>query len=355
MSNRFCFRITFLAVAILSGFYNNAAAQIGGSSTYAFLNLSSSARIAALGGKLVPVKDNDLNLVFANPAVLNPTMDHQLTFSGVGYFAGIRYGYAAYASEIKKAGMFSAGMHYVDYGHFDETDETGEVTGSFKAGEYSLNLTWAKQLADSAFSFGVTLKTIYSSLESYTSYGLAADLGANYYIEPAMVNLSLVAKNAGRQLKAYREGNIEPLPFEVELGVSKQLAKAPFRFSLILQHLEKPDMTFTDPAKEGQLDPITGEPLDQKITTGDKILRHVILGTELLISKNFNVRFGYNFQRRKELGVDTKMGTTGLSWGFGFRISKFIFSYGRSTYHLAGASNSFSISANLNEFVKKQD
>jgi hypothetical protein len=251
--------------------------------------------------------------------------------------------------------MFSAGMHYVDYGDFDETDETGLVTGSFQAAEYCLNLSWARTLGDSAFSYGATMKTIYSSLESYTSYGIAFDIGANYYIEPALVNLSFVMKNAGRQLKSYRDDNNEPLPFELQLGVSKQLAKAPFRFSLVFHHLEKPDMTFKDPNAADEVDPITGEPVDEKITTGDKILRHVILGGEVLLSKNLHLRVGYNFQRRKELGIETKMGGAGLSWGFGFRISKFLFSYGRATYHLAGASNHFSVSTNLSEFVKRAD
>src|SRR5512139_2000816 len=104
-----------LTLLIISVFISlTAVAQIGGDNTYEFLNLSSSARIAALGGKLVPVKDNDLNLVFSNPAALDESMNKQMTFSGVGYFAGIRYGYAAYAQSFKKAGMFAAGMHYVD-------------------------------------------------------------------------------------------------------------------------------------------------------------------------------------------------------------------------------------------------
>ncbi|MDX2442255.1 MAG: hypothetical protein QNK30_00520 [Bacteroidales bacterium] len=40
--------------------------QIGGRSTYAFLNLTNSARVAALGGKIVSLPDNDLDLPFHN-------------------------------------------------------------------------------------------------------------------------------------------------------------------------------------------------------------------------------------------------------------------------------------------------
>ncbi len=331
-----------------------ATGQIGGDNTYEFLNLSSSARIAAMGGKLVPVKDNDLNLVFANPALLNTDMDKHLTLSGVKYFADINYGYAGYAHNLTGIGMVSAGMHYVNYGEFDGADETGLTTGSFKAAEYALNLSWSRTILDSSFTGGVTLKTIYSSLESYTSVGLAADVGLNYYFDKSLTNISLVAKNIGRQVKYYREGNNEPLPFEVQLGVSQKLEKAPFRFSIVLHHLEKFDLTYSDPVKENEIDPITGESKKEKITFGDKLVRHVIIGAELLLSKNFHVRAGYNFQRRKELGIEEKMSTVGLSWGFGFRISKFHLSYGRATYHLAGASNHFTISSSLGEFLTRK-
>lgn len=52
-----------LLLSILIVIPSALSAQIGGNSTYQFLNLSSAARIGAMGGKLVPVKDDDLNLV----------------------------------------------------------------------------------------------------------------------------------------------------------------------------------------------------------------------------------------------------------------------------------------------------
>jgi hypothetical protein len=353
--NRFL-KINFLALVVAIGFgnFSTVKGQIGGDNTYEFLNLSSSARIAAMGGKLVPVKDHDLNLVFGNPALLSPEMDQQLTLSGVKYFADIKYGYAAYAHEWKNKGTVAAGIHYVNYGDFTETDITGAVTGEFKAAEYALNLTFARPVYDSSLTVGATLKTIYSSLESYNSVGIAFDLGANYYFEKSLTNLSLVVKNIGRQIKYYREDNNEPLPFEIQLGVSQKLEKAPFRFSIVAHHLEKFDLTYTDPSKSDEVDPITGEPVEDKITLGDKILRHFVFGGELLLSKNFHVRAGYNFQRRKELGIESKMSTVGLSWGFGFRISRFHLSYGRATYHLAGASNHFTVTTDLGEFFTRK-
>ncbi|GAJ03981.1 unnamed protein product, partial [marine sediment metagenome] len=45
--------------------------QVGGKSTYQFLNLPVSARAASLGGKINSIKDNDLSLAFYNPSLLN--------------------------------------------------------------------------------------------------------------------------------------------------------------------------------------------------------------------------------------------------------------------------------------------
>jgi len=332
----------------------NAYGQIGGDNTYEFLNLVPSARISALGGKMVPVRDNDLNLIFGNPALLNSSMDKQFSFSHVNYYADIDFGHVGYAKSIGNGQTLAVGMHYIGYGDFVERDFTGVETGAFNASEYSLNLSYARDLRDSTLSIGATLKTIYSSLAEYNSFGMAADIGVNYFAVKPLMDFSLVLRNAGSQFKGYREGELEPLPFEIQLGVSKKLAKAPFRFSLVLHHLEKFDITYKDPSKDGQVDPLTGEPIEYKITTADKLLRHVVFGTELLLSKNFHVRAGYNFQRRKELGVESRLSTVGLSWGFGFRISKFHLSYGRAAYHLAGPSNHFTMAVNMRELFSKK-
>ena len=140
-------------------------AQKGGESTYSFLGLTNAARVAALGGEMVSLMDDDINLVFHNPALLSPGMHTNLGLSYVNYFAGVNYGYASYAYSAGEIGNFAAGMHYVNYGTFDRTDELGVSQGTFRASEYALNLYYSRSFLDSALSAGVTLKPIYSSLE----------------------------------------------------------------------------------------------------------------------------------------------------------------------------------------------
>jgi hypothetical protein len=327
-------------------------AQIGGNSTYKFLNLPNSPRVAALGGNFVAISDNDLAVGLNNPSMISKEMHNGLSLNFVDYFADINYGFASYSRTYEKYGSFAATMQYLNYGRFTYTDETGvldENAGEFTGNEMAFVLGWGRRL-DSLFSIGANLKAISSSLESYKSFGMAVDVAGSYHARSGFT-ASLVARNIGRQLSTYTPGNHEPLPFEIQFGISKKLKHLPFRYSILLTNLQKWDLTYVDPAEE-TVDPFTGE-VKTKSKAGefaDKAFRHVVIGGEFVPSRNFSFRLGYNYQRRQEMKVDSKKGTVGFSWGFGFRVSKFNFSYARSAYHLSGSPNMLSIAFNLSDF-----
>lgn len=332
-------------------------AQVGGNNTYEFLNLPISARISALGGNLLSVRDNDLNVALVNPSLLTDSMNNNVALSYVNYFADVNYGYVAYAKKIKNLGVFSAGIHYLDYGKFIRADAIGNIDGTFGANEMSLNIAYAKSILDSNFTVGATIKTIYSHLESYTSWGSAIDLGAIYVRPKHDFAAAVVIKNIGRQWKPYVPGNREKLPFEIQIGISKKPKHVPFRLSLTYENVEKWNLTYEDPANPVlTVDPLTGEAIKQSKVKiwGDKFMRHMVIGGEFIITKNFFLRGGYNYQRRKELKIPEKRGATGFSFGFGLRIYKFHISYGRAVYHLAGPSNNFSVSFDINSFYSKK-
>lgn len=329
--------------------------QLGGNSTYAFLNLTHSARVAALGGKVVSIPDDDLNLAFHNPAALNGEMSNHLVLNYVNYFTDINFGYVSYAKSFEGIGDFAGGLNYINYGKFIAADRTGTITGEFRAAEYSLNMIYSRSL-DSLFRFGVNIKPVYSVLETYHSFGLLADIGLTFTNRDKLFSAGLVIRNAGLQVKPYHQGHREPVPFEVLLGVSQKLRHAPFRFSLLAHNLQKPDLRYDDPSKTtGDFDPISGEPIPENKweKLGDNVMRHLLFGIEFMPLENFYLRAGYNYQRRQELKISTRTAMVGFSWGFGIRISKFNLSYGRASYHLAGASNHFSISTDLSSFNRK--
>jgi hypothetical protein len=85
----------------------------------------------------------------------------------------------------------------------------------------------------------------------------------------------------------------------------------------------------------------------------ENALRHAVLGIELIPHKNFYFCGGYNYQRRRELQVDSNVSSVGFSWGFGINTSWLDFEFGRATYHLAGSSTHLSIIIRPDKIYKK--
>ncbi len=339
----------YAALLLLLSF--QAVAQIGGSNTYNFLDLTAAARTAALGGTFISVKDNDLNLALQNPSLLNPSMDGELALGAVSYFGGITYGDAAFAVDKKAVGTFMASIHYVDYGSFTETDNTAAILGSFKASEYAFSLGWAHPFADSLFSIGAQIRFIDSQLYLYNSYGLAGDISATYYDSEREWTIALVARNIGSQIKTYTPQNNEPLPLEVMAAASKRLKHVPFRFTITARHLEQWDISYIDPTTATVVDPITGQTTYTTISFGDKLMRHFIFSGEILLSKNFHLRVAYNDEQKAEMSIPTASSGAGWSFGFGLKIYHFQLSYGRAIYSIAGGSNFFSLTTNIHDFI----
>lgn len=333
----------------------SANAQVGGTSIYQQLNLSNSARTASLGGENISINDNDLNFVYQNPALLNDSMSNNFALNYSNYFSDINYGYMSYARNFKNIGNFAIGFFNVNYGDFIEADETGEILGNFECKDYALNIAYSKKLADN-FTAGVELKPLFSQYEKYNSFGLAFDLGANYFKNG--LSIALVANNIGTQIKPFVKGNIEPMPFEIQAGISQKLKHAPFRFSVTLHNLQKYDLTYENPNAQDNYSSLVDDTTTTKGNSigniADNLMRHIVLGVELMPSKNFFVNFGYNYQVRQEMKISTRGSIVGLTWGFGIKISKFRISYANGIQHLAGHSNYFSITTNLNEFIGKK-
>ncbi|MCD6067721.1 MAG: hypothetical protein K0S33_2547 [Bacteroidetes bacterium] len=334
----------------LSGF-----AQMGGQAVYSFLRLPVPARTAALGGNTIGLKDDDVNLAAQNPASLNAGMSNQLSLSYINYIADINYLYATYARSFDSVGHFAASLQKVGYGKFKETDEYGAEIGTFRANDYNFALSYARDL-DSAFTWGVSVKTIFSSYYTYSSVANAIDGALTYRNKKRQVVASVVFSNIGMQWKTYSGGPKEKLPYYISAGVSKKVAKAPFRLILSYENINKWDLTYSDPNNpEPTVDPFTKEPIKKSKfrTGGDKLLRHLVFATEIIVSKNINLRVGYNYRRLKEMQLPDKSGAVGLSFGLGFKISKFQFSYAFSKYHAAGNVNHFTVTTNFSSFGKQ--
>lgn len=349
-------RKTTLIFCLSGLFIVHAIAQIGGNGTYKFLGYTNSARIAALGGNMLAINDNDITLTQANPSLITPAMSNNLALSYVNNPGGINYGFVAYAHDFTKVGSFVASLQYINDGKFTAADAAGNITGSFYASEYALNIGWGRQLSP-LFSIGANGKLIYSQLETYNSFGIAVDVAGTYTSKDQSFTASLVGRNIGSQLVPYLPGDYQPLPFELQIGLSQKLKHIPLRFSQLLTNLQNWNLTYLDPTDPSNTaDPITGE-VQQKSGAGkvaDELMRHVVLGAELTIAKVLALRIGYNYQRRQELKLSGKAGLTGFTIGAGLRVKMFNLSYTRGSYTASIARNYITLGVNLQEFVKKQ-
>ncbi|MFV0268950.1 MAG: type IX secretion system protein PorQ [Draconibacterium sp.] len=333
--------ILFLGFLVLTG-----RAQIGGENTYQFLELTNSARIAALGGTQIAVPDSgDLNLPYHNPSQLTPDMSNKLLVNYVNYLADVNYGYASCAKSYEGIGNFAVGVHYINYGKFDEATEGGELTGAtFNAAEYALNLIYSNQYK--RLKYGVIVKPVLSSFETYQSLGIAADVGLNFTSKSGYTTFALVARNMGTQLTTYYEnGKRESIPFNLQAGISQKLQHAPVVLMATLQNLNH--WKLYTPEEDSDFTTENIYERDESFTK--QFMRHLVLGVELMPSPNFTLRAGYNYQRRQELKFDDKASTVGFSAGFGLKIKRFRLDYGISRFHLAGSSNLFSVAINLND------
>ncbi len=319
--------------------------QIGGRYAYQFLNLTTSPRMAALGGKVITNYDYDPTQALVNPASINPAMDNQLSVNYINYIGDVNYGSAAYAySWDRRTQVIHAGVTYVNYGSFDGYDEQGNPTNSFSGGEVALSIGHARNIAFTNFHLGGNIKFISSTLEQYSSFGIALDLGVMYVYEDWDLNISVVGRNIGKQITAFNEV-YEPLPFELIAGISQTLMHVPIRWHLTLENMQVWNIAFANSNRD-ETD-LEGNITTEDVNFIDDVFRHMIFGIELFPESGFNVRLGYNVRRAQELRIIEKRAFAGLSAGFSIKFNKVRVSYTYAKYSSAAASSYFGMNINL--------
>lgn len=339
-----------IAIFILIFVCNQGYSQLGGERGFTFLQIPSSARTSAMGGSSAGIKDNDINLMFDNPAQLDTSLDNHLSVNYINYISDINAGTIGYVKQVKK-GAVGIGTQFLGYGKFDQVAANGNKTGeTFRAGDFALNLSYGRAL-DSVLWVGGGLKTIYSSYFTRQQVALALDLGAAYWSKNRLYSATFVIKNLGRSLTKFDDGSRSKLPFNIEIGGAVKVPKAPLRFFTQYQHIEKWDLGSQDPnykAKE-KIDPETGL-LKKRVFTTDNLFRHIVIGSELVFGENFYITLAYNFRRRKELASLNRGTLSGFSFGTSFKVKRLHFSYALGAYTASGIAHHIGISTNLNNY-----
>ncbi|OKL39291.1 type IX secretion system protein PorQ [Pontibacter flavimaris] len=335
----------------LLGLSLTAQAQVGGQRGFPFLELPASAKQAALGGINVTAGGHDVNMVAANPALLNTEMDGQLNLSYMGYLADIKQSHAAYAFKSEKYGRWAASINYLSYGDFVQRDATGMEVGTFNVNDYTLSITHAREME--AFTIGATLKAAVSSIAGDQAVGVLADAGATFNHPEKDFTVGLAFKNVGYQVKPFANADRQQMPWDAQMGVSYKPEHMPVRLSLTAHRLYQFDIVYLDPNAPGKLDENGNEVKEEK-KLGDKIARHFVAGAEFVFSKNFQLRAGYNHLRRKELRLDSASGGAGFSVGAMLRVRSFELNYSSAFFHPSGATHYVTIATNTGTFLKKK-
>lgn len=319
-----------LAVVVLTGLWTASgpvAAQPGDITGFQFLRLEPSARAAALAGAYGSIVGDDVNTLFFNPAALNSGMHRKLSVSYLNHIADINAGFAAYSHDVAGIGAFAAGLRYLGYGSMARADENGVRDGTtFGASDAALTIGLSRALGD-RLRYGAALSTVFSRIDDVGSSALTADAGVLYRIPGIDLNASLTVHHAGLVLNSLGDTRDE-LPFDVRVGLSKQLRYLPLLVSVMGYNL-------------------TSGAGDAERSALQEALFRLALGGEFRFSEAFQVRFGYNHRRHEELKTKSRLDTAGFSFGFGLRITRFRFDYAYNTWSALGGLNHFTVGTEL--------
>jgi len=307
-----------LALVILA-FQKSGAQTLGGNAIFNFIIQPNSAQLSSLGGVNITNIGNDVGMTFHNPSLLRKQMHGQASTSFNSFVAGIKNYSLTTAYHSKKYNTnFGFGLNYFNYGNIIQTDVSGNEFGTFKPIDFVIQLAGSRQYNDNWF-YGATLKLINSRYAQFTSNGVAVDVGVTYADTSSKLQVSVIAKNMGSQLKTYNgDNNKEELPFDLQAGITKRLSKAPFQFSLTAHNLHRFDIHYRDTtflASEG------GGSFRNRKFTLSKIVSHLVFSTQINIADKVEISGGYNFLRRKDLNAfSSTNGLNGFTIGAGLLL-----------------------------------
>lgn len=308
-----------------------AAAQEG-KNAFTILRLPYSSRAAALGGKNISVVDDDITMAIHNPALLANVADKTIDLTFMTYMSDSKIAGAMFNKAFGERSTGAISARYIDYGKFEGYTEDNIYTGTFSAKDIELSLMYSYLLGE-RWSGGVTGKFIYSKYESMSAVTLGVDLGINYFNAESDLSLSLALKNLGGQVKAFEEKH-ETMPFDIQFGITKRLAHAPILISA----------TFTDLHRWQREHFYNAD--GSKDNFGELLLKHIILGADILIGKNVDISIGYNYRMAKELSTGGSR-LDGITAGAGLHINKVKFGVSYSKLHVSSSSLLFNLSYSL--------
>lgn len=213
----------FIPAAVLlflSAFPAHSINSKAGTSAAQFLKLGAGSRAGAMAEAYTAVAD-DVYALYYNPGALTFLTKPELAAAHTEHFQGIRYDFVGFAypwergedhsKHVLGGAIYNLGVSNIER----RIDDTDAPIGTFGAGDYSYNLTYAHRCTEK-LGAGVTGKIIQQTLDAYSASAFALDAGLHYQVRPEAkrpVALAFVIKNLGTRPSF--AGVSDPLPAAV--------------------------------------------------------------------------------------------------------------------------------------------
>lgn len=335
---RFCVTIFFIVT-----FSKPHAQTLGGNTAYNFLKLPYATGLTAAGGINITQPANDVSVAINNPALLRPSLHVQAGLNFTQLPSSLKaYNLAGAYHHHQSNTVFIGSIFFINYGEMQATDAAGNLNGRFRATDYVVQLSAGRQYLQK-WHYGASLKFIQSSYQPYQSSAMALDVGVQYHDSANGISIAVLAKNMGVQLKRYA-GAPEELPFELQLGITKRLSKAPLAFSATIQQAHRFDLFYNDITFNQET------AVNTAASFSNKLIQHFVFSAHVFISKQLEATVGYNQLRRSELSLGTAgNGLAGYSVGIAVRFEKLHISFARSSYQRGVAYNQLGLNLMLDK------
>lgn len=315
-------RLALLFLILLSAPGVLAQSRLAG---FGLLRLEPSARASALAGAYGAGPGDDVNALFANPALLGADDDGALALGYLNHVAGLNAGFVTYARDVDRLGGTVGGaVRFLSYGDFERADADGNRTGdTFGAADAVMTLAYARPLNERA-SVGGTVHAVFSSIDDASAQAFAADVGVAYRVPAHGLTLSASLHHVGVVTSDFGEVADE-LPLDLRIAASKRLANLPLLLTVAGYDLAS--------VGDG--------------SAGDALARHVALSGELQFGEAFALRAGYNPRRHDDLKTDARIDLAGLGLGFGLNLRRFGFDYAYNAWSSFGGLHHLTLRTRL--------
>ena len=337
-------------ILILFTVFKSGAQVTGGQSSFAYLKASNSAKIAGIGGDNVSSFGDDPSMIYQNPALLNKEMENIFSLSFIGLAPGIKLSSIQYVFDKSAIGPIAAGLTYLNYGKMVRRDAGGNSEGEFFSNEFVLHGT--KTFEQGNYILGITPKLAVSQIAQYSSIATAMDIGGVFNHPVKSFTVGLTFQNIGFQIMKYTDKR-ENLPFDVVAGFSIKPEHMPLKISVTAHHLHQFDISYYDPSQKDK-SIFEDDSNEYEVPIYDKIFRHFTVGGEVIISKNFHLRIGYNYLKRRELKPKEASGGAGFSFGFMIKVKAIEIDFSKTYFNYAGRPNYLTVNIDIDKLLKKK-